>query len=234
MRLALISDLHANIVALEAVMADIALRGADRTICLGDIIDLGPRPGEVVDKLREAGIDCVLGNHDALDEHPPISPLRQVEEWTRTQLNSDQLKWLSALPFDRVVELEEFRLLAIHGSPFSNQQGIEPGTPEETLKNYLSDVKEDVVAAGHTHLQLCRRMDEKLIVNVGSVGMPFLGTLNGPPDILKSIDYAIVTAERGTIGVELIRIPLDFELFRKSFVGTGFPDPESWLKVWLP
>ncbi|MBL4679973.1 MAG: metallophosphoesterase family protein [Pseudomonadales bacterium] len=233
MRFALISDLHGNIVALEAVLADIALRGVDRTICLGDIIDLGPRPCEVVDRLREAGIPCVLGNHDPLDEHPPLPPLKQVEEWTRTQLNSEQLNWLSALPFDRVEALEEFKLLAVHGNPLSNQQGIEPGTTDEILEDYLSDMKEDVIVVGHTHLQLCRRMNEKLIVNVGSVGMPFLGPLNGPPIILKSIDYALVTADRGVISVELVRLPLDFDLFKKSFDGTNFPDPEGWLKAWL-
>ena len=98
MRIALISDIHANIVALEAAIADIKERGVDRIICLGDIIDMGPRPVEVIDCLRDLDVACIQGNHDPLDEEPPISPLKEVEEWTIAQLNTEQRSWLSDLP----------------------------------------------------------------------------------------------------------------------------------------
>jgi predicted phosphodiesterase len=94
-------------------------------------------------------------------------------------------------------------------------------------------VDQEVIIAGHTHLQLCRRLDRTLIANTGSVGMPFEGPLQqGAPCLLKFIDYAIVSADDGNISVELVRLPLDFEAFTDSFLHTGFPDADTWLSQW--
>ena len=79
MRFALISDLHSHAVALDAVLEDISGRGVDEVLCLGDIVDLGPQPQEVVDRLRALEIRCIEGNHDPLDEGPDLPLLAAIE-----------------------------------------------------------------------------------------------------------------------------------------------------------
>ena len=97
MRIAFISDLHSNLQALENVLGDAEARGVDEIICLGDIVDLGPEPGEVVNVLRDRNIFSVRGNHDTLDENPELEFLRDVESWTREKLSADQLEWLEKM-----------------------------------------------------------------------------------------------------------------------------------------
>ena len=233
MRLAFISDIHGNLIALDSVLSDIHKRQIDAVICLGDIVDLGPLPGPTLDRLRQHRIPCIRGNHDPLDENPDIPLLKQVETWTRKQLNAEQKQWLEALPFQHTVDLDNTSVLCVHGSPKSNQQGMEPETANDTLQQWCEDVGQDVIVAGHTHLQLCRRLGQILIVNAGSVGMPFEGSVQGPPRLLKFIDYAIVSSADGELSVELVRLPLDFRAFSESFAGTGFPDVDYWLSQWL-
>jgi len=232
MRIALISDIHANLPALESVLVDAKTRAVDKIVCLGDIVDLGPRPAEVIDLIRSTGIECIQGNHDPLDEHPSLDVLKEVEAWTLDTLDNEQKQWLNNLPLQHVEPFDGFALLCVHGSPLSNQQGMEPDTPRAVLETWLENVEQDVIAAGHTHMQFSRRLDHRLVINTGSVGMPFMGPLVGPPDILKSIDYCILSDTYGTQNVELIRLPLDYDAFVKSFDGTSFPKPKSWLSRW--
>ncbi|HIG42940.1 MAG: metallophosphoesterase family protein [bacterium] len=233
MRLAFISDIHGNLVALDSALADIKKRGIDVVICLGDIVDLGPQPAKTVERLRERQILCIQGNHDLLDENPVIPKLQKVENWTRDQLSTEQQQWLKDLPFQHIVDLGSTSVLCVHGSPQANTQGMEPDTPSDRLRLWCRDIEQDVIVAGHTHLQLCRRLDQTLIINAGSIGMPFEAPMLGQPRLLKYTDYAIVSSDNGNVSAELVRLPLDFKAFGKSFAGTGFPGAEYWLSQWV-
>lgn len=231
MRTALVSDLHGNLVALRGVLADAERRGAERVVCLGDVVDLGPSPAETVALLRERGIPCVQGNHDPLDEDLEVPPLAAVQAWTREVLQDDALAWLADLPQRIELELRGgLRMLAVHGSPRSDDESILATTPDAQLAEMLAGTDQDVVVCGHTHVQLHRRLDERVVVNAGSVGMPFAAPFSGPPPtVLPWCEYAIVEARAGSLAVELHRIPLDLEAHERAVRASGMPFAELWL-----
>jgi putative phosphoesterase len=233
MRLALISDLHGNLVALDAVLADIDRRGIDRIVCLGDIVDLGPQPLEVVHRLRARGIPCVRGNHDPLDEHPPAPRLREIETWTAQQLPTPVRTWLDDLPTSLTVDLDGARVLCVHGSPRQATDQLLDDTPRGTLDAWCDGHDFDALVAGHTHVQMVRRLDHRLLVNVGSVGMPFLRPLGAPPPkVLPWCDYAVLEGHAGRVEATLCRLPLDLPGFAASLRASTLPDAEQWLAQW--
>src|ERR1700730_16950604 len=111
-RIALISDIHANEVALRAVLADIRRTGVDQVICLGDVANLGPRPNAVIEILAELGCPCIMGNHDEFLLEPELvntyaqSP-RVVEsvDWSRSKLSSAELQFIRGFERDREIDL---------------------------------------------------------------------------------------------------------------------------------
>jgi putative phosphoesterase len=234
MRVAVISDLHGHDVALEAVLADAARAGVDGHVCLGDVVDLGPRPGEVVDRLRAIRCPVVCGNHDPLDEHPVAKPLAAVEAWTRDRLTPEQRTWLEELPAAIDLDLGGLRLLCVHGSPRSDEDPVLATTPVDVLEGWIGDRAFDVLVCGHSHLQMIRRLGARTIVNAGSVGMPFVAPFDGrPPRILPWAEYAVLSADQGHLSIDLRRVPYDFDAFRASLRASGFPDPEGWLAAWV-
>jgi putative phosphoesterase len=234
MKLALISDLHANVPALESVLAEASRRRVDRVVCLGDVVDLGPEPVRVVEMLRERNIDTLQGNHDP-PEGVPTEP-RAVWEWTQLQLGDAERAWLSALPSRLDYRFEGVSLACVHGSPRSFDEQILPLTPDEELREILADETSDVLVCGHTHVQLERRLGERLIVNVGSVGMPFEEPLLEPgvPRIHPWAEFAVLTLESGRASAELLRIDYDVEEYFRRVLASTMPDPANFISAWLP
>ena len=216
MRVALISDLHANLIALEAVLADAA--GVDQVVCLGDVATLGPRPREVLARLRALGGPCILGNHDEFLLDPELihtyteAPIIvQAVDWCRAQLSADELAFVRSFQRQRMIPLDgEATLFVFHGSPRSHMEDLLSTTPAEKLDEALAGHTATVMAGGHTHLQMLRQHRGTLLCNPGSVGMPFKEYVAGRvPTILPYAEYAIVEAERGRVRVDLRRVPLD-------------------------
>jgi putative phosphoesterase len=233
-RVAFISDLHANLVALDAVLVELDELGVDEIICLGDIIDLGPQPQAVVDRLHERGIRCVRGNHDPLDEHPSHPVLAEVEAWTRDRLAPGTLAQLAALPEQLVLDLAGTRVLGVHGSPSSVHDQVLADTPVERLLAWTDAHEFDVMVCGHTHVQLLRRVDAKLFVNVGSLGMPFARPFCGAtPQVLPWAEYAILGADERGVVVELRRTAFDVREFAATLTNSGFPHADKWLDNWM-
>ncbi len=234
-RVAFISDLHASLVALDAVLTDLDGLDVDEIICLGDIIDLGPQPRELLDRLHERGVRCIRGNHDPLDEHPAHPGLLEIEDWTREQLDDASMRELIELPLHLSLDLDGARVLCVHGSPRNDTDQILDSTPRETLDGWLAGHEFDVMVGGHTHVQLLRRLDARVIVNVGSVGMPFERPFVGgaAPKILPWCEYGIVACVGGVVSVDLRRVPLDLERFAASMRASSFPDAARWLQQWL-
>lgn len=230
-RLALISDLHATTCALDAVLAELDALGIERIVCLGDIVDLGPEPGEVVDRLRERDIPCIRGNHDRLDEQLPVPRLRAVEDWTREQLSPEQRAWLDTLPTERWEDLDGCRVWCVHGSPDGLTAGFGADTPPEVLARW-AEVPWDVLACGHTHVQCVRRFGSRTLVNVGSVAQPFAHAREVPPHTLPFCDYAVLEASGGAVSVQLRRRPLPLEPMLTAYRRSTFPDWEQWVRTW--
>jgi len=205
MRILVISDLHANWPALEAIVAAEAF---DRVIVVGDLVSYGPHPREVVDWVREHATITVRGNHDdalacgsdcrcAPASKPLALATRAVH---RTLLGPEQVGFLGGLPQTATLDASGCRLFAVHASPRDHfyRYTLTPDAPDQHLREETEGVPADIVLLGHTHLPMARRVDGRLVVNPGSVGQPRDGNPHAAYAViedgdvtLKRIDYDV-------------------------------------------
>lgn len=186
MKTLVVSDLHANWPALEAVLGT---ESYDRAIVVGDLLSYGPDPGEVVDWVSRHATAAVEGNHDdalacgtdcrcAPASKPLATATREIH---RTLLTAEQIQYLERLPQTVTLDVAGGRLFVVHASPGNHlyRYTLTPNAPDEHLRRQVSGVRADYVLLGHTHLPMVRAVDGKVIVNPGSVGQPETGT-RGP------------------------------------------------------
>ncbi|MCI0336664.1 MAG: metallophosphatase family protein [Acidobacteria bacterium] len=225
MRIALISDLHANEVALNAVLNNINRAGVDQIVCLGDVATLGPLPRSVIQTLRNLECLCILGNHDEFLINPElihtyteIPVIIEAVDWCRSQLSGEELGFIRTFqPGAEILLDERSKLLLFHGSPRSHMVDILSTTPPDELDQLLAGHQATVMAGGHTHIQMLRQHRGMLIVNPGSVGLPFKEYVAGrAPTVMSYAEYAIVEAVNGEISVNLRRVSLDKSALRES------------------
>jgi len=175
--LALVSDIHGSDDALAAVVAELEQLGIDRVVCLGDAVQGGDQPREVLDRLAALGWPVVLGNAAAfLLEVPSDSPEPLTRghldkrEWTLGQLEPRHLEQIRSFAPTLEVELDDgVTLRAFHGSPHSYDDVLLPDTPDAQIEHLLGGSGVDVLAGGHTHVQWTRYVDGALYVNPGAV-----------------------------------------------------------------
>jgi predicted phosphodiesterase len=175
--LALVSDIHGSNDALAAVVAALELLGIDRVVCLGDAVQGGDQPREVLDHLTELGWPVVLGNADAFllevpaDSSEPLTPAQlDKREWTLSQLEPGHLDQIRSFVPTLDVELDDgMTLRAFHASPHSYDDVLLPDTPDAQVERLLGGSGVDILAGGHTHMQWTRYVDGALFVNPGSV-----------------------------------------------------------------
>lgn len=193
MRYALISDVHANLPALEAVLADVAARpGVDAVFHLGDLVGYAPWPNEVVDLIRARGIAGVAGNYDSTVaagaphcgcryEDPGQEALsHQSYAWTRAQVSEPARRFLAALPFRLDVRplgghAPGPRVILVHGTPTLNTLYWTADRDDGFARKMIEQAGArpgDVICFGHTHLPWAREVDGIRLVNTGSVGRP--------------------------------------------------------------
>jgi predicted phosphodiesterase len=232
MRIAVISDIHGNAVAFDAALADIERQGADRVVCLGDAIQGGPQPAEVVARLRALGCPVVMGNADdflltgqADDGEPITEQQRLVRAWGLTRLSEADRAFITAFQPTVGIDLPAGRrLLCFHGSPASFNDLIFPETPQDEVRRLLDPRAAALFTGGHTHLQQLRRLDDALFFNPGSVGLAY--DRNQPAEDARVdpwAEYAIVTADDAQLGIEFRRVPFDVEVFRQVIRACGIP-----------
>lgn len=187
MRIALFSDIHGNVTALDAVLADIDRRGgADLTIAAGDLIGGESGTDEILARLAERGALCVQGDNDTREkflrliaqaEAEPGSTrstaayYRETLAWIDANLSADGRAYLDALPLTRTIDTPAGRLFVCHASPRSNADRVcAPFCDVATLREAFAGVDADVVAYGHAHDAHVRFLDRRLWVNVAAVG----------------------------------------------------------------
>jgi putative phosphoesterase len=239
MRLGLISDIHGNLLALEAVLAELARERLDGIVCLGDVV-AGPRANDALARVRDLGCPVIMGNWDAwsVDGMPkPSSPVEQNlydigAYWAARLHESDRDFIRSFVPTVEVELAPETRLLCFHGSPKSFDHWIVATTPDEEVAEMLGGVEAPFLAGGHTHLQMVRRYSDALFVNPGSVGQPF--ELWSPDDvrIAPRAEYAIVTSDSGRLAVDLRRTTYDVEAHLHAGLESGMPHSDWWAASW--
>jgi putative phosphoesterase len=183
MRILILSDLHANPWALQAIEQDAG--PLDYVLCAGDVVSYGPDPAGAIAWLREHDAITVRGNHDnavGFNAHPRASPAKAhiamaLRDWTRAKLSEKDLGWLQRLPVRLTWELQDRRFALVHATPFDPlfDYRMTPQVSDEQLDAMLTGAQGDVVIAGHTHLPFTRRHRQCLVVNPGSAGQPLDG-----------------------------------------------------------
>ena len=166
MRVAVLCDVHGNLPALEAVLAEVASLDVDRIVCGGDVV-AGPFPRESLARLRELGAAFVRGNADRESPRAPAG----TWEWITSNLDADALRFLAGLP--QTVSLGG--VLYCHGSPRDDDEILTRVSPDERFRAALEGVEERLVVGGHTHVQFERTINGISFVNAGSVGIPYEG-----------------------------------------------------------
>lgn len=169
-----ISDIHSNLPALQAVLNEIPQ--SSWIICCGDIVSYYINPDEVCSLLRERNVNCIKGNHDKylLGELPYTSDKEETYriEFNKSRLSAENYEWLKSLPdqisIDRIPFIEDGRALVVHGSPISQEQYIYPDTPIE----YDLSCFPSFIISGHTHHPMLRQSNQTILLNPGSVGQP--------------------------------------------------------------
>jgi predicted phosphodiesterase len=209
-RVALVSDVHGNLAALEAVVADLRRRGVDQVVHGGDLALIGPRPAEVIDRIRELGWPGVLGNTDELlwrpEEHerqleraPRLAPLLDLlfnayAPHTNERLGAAQLDWLHSLP----AEHRAGELTVVHAQPGDLWRAPMPDAGDSELSDAYAPLGSARVGYGHIHRPFARTVDGLTVANAGSVGLPFDGDpraayllfADGLPEIVR-VEYDV-------------------------------------------
>lgn len=225
-RLAVLADVHGNLPALEAVLDDIALLGADEVVHAGDLVGRGPQGSAVVQAIRAAGIEGVRGNHEdfllqvaagTLLAGVPTSTADLVcqscAHWMAAELDPDSLAFIADLPFDRRAA-SDAGVLVVHGSPRSNREGLGPWTDDASLRSALHGIRAAVVVCAHTHRPMVRRSGSTLVANTGSVGLPF----DGDP----RASYVVLEGRGEAWEAEIRRVDYDRGALLDHYRASGF------------
>ena len=216
MRVAALYDVHGNLPALRAVLADVEAAGVDLIVFGGDLA-WGPLPRETMDLISGFRDDAVFvrGNADRevagrRGEADGLDPsTAAVNVWTANELSAEQRSFLGGLPETVDVDVTGLGpVMFCHGSPRSDEETITTATPDERVSEMIAAVDQGIVVCGHTHAQFERMVRDRLVVNAGSVGLPFgapgaYWALLGPDVSLRRADYdyegaaAMIRAKNG-------------------------------------
>jgi diadenosine tetraphosphatase ApaH/serine/threonine PP2A family protein phosphatase len=213
---AVISDVHANLEALEAVLRE---AGGLKLYCLGDLVDYGAQPNEVIDAMRRRGVECVLGNHDwaALTGDASGFDARTAMSaaWSRRALTAESADYLRGLPQELRPDIG-IPAYFTHGSPDDRLwEYVDPLTHSDLFGHYLDRLGVRVIGLGHTHVPYVWEEGGRTVFNPGSVGQPRDGDWRA--------SFAEVTVSEGEVAVELRRVEYDVEGAASKIREAGLP-----------
>lgn len=232
LRIAIITDIHANKIALEAVLADISAKGISEIYCLCDLVDFAPWGNEVIEIIRHNNIPCLMGNHDeriAFDE--PISPLphHNAQEsaermlaiaYSKQQISPQNKDWLAQLPYTMELSYQingqVINILLVHASLSSNDQYVFEADNKAAYAAALRDKGIQALLMGHTHLPYIQSESEVLFVNAGSVGRS--------READRKASYAILSLSDSGIDAEIIKLAYNLEAVADAIYASPIPD----------
>jgi putative phosphoesterase len=223
MRIAALYDVHGNLPALQAALAEVDEEGVDLLLSGGDVL-LGPEPSECLELLRERDATFIRGNCDRTVASGVGEEGLWLDRvtWTAGRLSDEQLAFVRAWPESISIEVDGLGpTLFCHGSPRSDEEIITAITPPKRLDPILDGVRERVVVCGHTHVQFDRRIGDRRLVNAGSVGLPYEGEAGIACWALLGPD------------VELRRARYDIGLAVEALRATGYPDGDDAVRGFL-
>ena len=239
MRFAIISDIHGNLAALEAVARDLESADIDNVYAAGDLALFGPHPRECVDLLRQNGWASVRGNTDrmiadleelaAAGSLDPVTGVGWIVAWTRDQLGRELVESLGALPPSITIESRAGagRLSIFHGTPRSDEEGFIEDDLDEHLLELTQGVDASALIGGHTHHSFARTVDGTLIANTGSVGRSYEGCPG-------RATYLTLDDRSGAWKAEIRHVQYDYRRNYRAIEEMGAPIGRKFAKPFLP
>jgi putative phosphoesterase len=226
-RVAVITDIHANLAALQAALDWVDDQAIDKVYCGGDLVGYGPRPNEVCEEIAARGIPTIYGNYDwaiardeedcrcaYVDRHDREIGQLSVD-WTLAQTNRQSKDFMRELPFDRRFELGGKRVRLVHGSPREVNEYLFEDKPAKTFERIAASADCDVLVFGHTHKPWVREYRGVLFVNCGSVGKP--------KDADPRVGFVVLSSSSGGIYAEIVRVAYDAESVAAEMRDVGLP-----------
>lgn len=247
MKIALFSDIHANLPALEAFFKDVDTHKPDAIYCLGDLVGYNIWPNEVINEIRRRGIPTIAGNYDfgiGRATNDCGCAYKTADEkangsvsisYTNGLVNDDERQYLRTLPAHIRVEYQlnedRLNLLLVHGSPRKINEYLFEDREEKSMLRIMDDANADIVCFGHTHKPYHRIMEQRMdgqsrychAVNIGSVGKPKDGDPRGSYVLLTINDDSTV-ADKDSISVAFVRFDYDIEKAAKAIEDSPLPN----------
>jgi putative phosphoesterase len=226
-RVAVVTDIHANLAALDAALDAIRREGVEAVCCGGDLVGYGPRPNEVCSLIEERGIPTIYGNYDwaiARDEEDCRCAYvtehdREIGQlsvdWTLANTDARSKDFMRALPFDLRFELGGKRVRLVHGSPRKVNEYLFEDKPAKTFERIAAGADCDILVFGHTHKPWVREYGGVLFVNCGSVGKPKDGDPRGA--------FALLAADNGDVRVDIPRVEYSAAQVAREMRREGLP-----------
>lgn len=227
LRLAAFGDVHGNLQALQAVLKDLKQCQVDQILCTGDLVGYGPEPNEVIETIRNQGIQTVMGNHDdAVGYSLPVcgcaypnETVRTIGEkslaWTKQNVSKSNREFLRSLPEELEIYLPAGTALVFHGSPRALNEYIRQDTDEEILQELTECSEAKVFIFGHTHIPFVRTYKDRIFINAGSVGQP--------KDRDNRSCYALIESYPSGTTVSYKRVPYDYSSVANKIIHVGLP-----------
>ncbi len=227
MRIAIFSDIHANLPALEAVLADIERRQPHAVYCLGDLVGYAPYPNEVIAWIQAAAIPTIIGNYDdgtGFDRDDCGCAYREERDrqlgdrsfaWTKAHVSAVNKAFLRALRREIRFEADGKQVLLVHGSPRRINEYLFEDRPLSSFERLASSSQADVIVFGHTHKPYTKRAGGALFVNVGSVGKPKDGD--------SRACYAVLDTD-GPVSVEFVRLSYNLASVATAIRASALPE----------
>lgn len=225
-RLAILSDIHGNSIALEAVLSDLAQFKINQTVVAGDLVNWGPFSAQVMERVAREGWPVIRGNNEfyLLDYNTPRAPVEWSDvtrypllPWLNRQLNGRWHNVIAGWPDTLGLRFPDAPPLRIvHGSPRDNKESIFPSTPESEIDAIFANVEETTIVAAHTHIIMDQHVAGRHIVNPGSVGVPLDG--------LFTASYMLLDGNADGWRATLRRVPFDYAPLFAEFERQRFVD----------
>jgi putative phosphoesterase len=226
-RVAVITDIHANMPALEASLSALEDLGTDAVYCGGDLVGYGPHPNEVCAVIKDRGIPTIYGNYDYAiardmkdcgcayrDAHDRALGERSIA-WTVAHTDQGAKEFMRGLPFDLRFQLGDARVRLVHGSPRKVNEYLFEDKPARLYERLAAQADCDVLVFGHTHKPWIREYGGVLFVNCGSVGKP----KDGDPRAA----FALLTLSRQGIRASIERVAYDAGAVAQEVAAAGLP-----------
>ncbi|MBS4179133.1 metallophosphoesterase family protein [Lederbergia citrea] len=210
MKLAFISDIHGNAIALESVLKDINERKVDKVFVLGDICFRGPEPKRSLDLVRALECNVIKGNADEWivrgikkGEVPDnsLTIMNKERDWSCSQLDQNSIEYLSNLPSELRFNVGSFKIHAFHATPTSLFEVVPPNVHDEVYENKIMKENADIFIYAHIHKPFIKYIHGRCIINIGSVGLPFDG--------LNMSSYTILDINDESFQTSIVRVHYD-------------------------